>query len=183
MSYSVSCCLTDAEKIKHLFGSKDISLFEKLAADLEDELEELDNYFEDDIDGAKISKSILRDLVINAEIRFPEYAFLYGYVYEKLCKYYGERVFPPNDFADYSTAYFGEVSDGHSTFIDIPAPDDFPGILSIALENLSTEREKFLQLEKIDGVDDEEVQLSKEDFRYLFDKAIAEKKSIVFFVY
>ena len=65
-------------------------LVEKLSQDLD----VLNSDFEDIINASDNAHAVLKD-ILNGEIRFPKLAFLYGYVYERLCKYYGETVHPP----------------------------------------------------------------------------------------
>lgn len=180
MGYYVQSYLTDAEKIKKIFASKDLVLFEKLEKEFKEDFEHLYDYFVDDLDENVFPASILLDIV-NGEIRFPKFAFLYGYVYELLCKHYGEHVFPPDD--EYSTNYFWEVPKEPKAFIPIPFTKDFPEIYSIKINELQNEKGRFLALKERKGMPAEYIHLEKEGFEFIFDKAIKEKKDLAFFLY
>lgn len=181
MGYYVQSYLTNANAIKQLYGSKDnyqlTTLFKKMA----DDLDELDTYFADEISNDKNAREVLKDIT-NGETRFSELAFMYGYVYEKLCKYYGKHILPPND--EYSTNYYCEIpKDVYKSFIPIPFSDDFPEMYSISIDELRLEKERFLALTTREGVDDEYLESEKKDFEFIFDKAIKENKDLVFFLY
>ena len=164
-----------------MYGSKDNALLSSLLDELSDQLDDLNGYFEDQIDDDKNAQEVLAD-IINGKIRFPELAFMYGYVYEKLCEYYGEKIIPPND--EFSTNYYWEVpKQTYSAFIPIPFSSDFPEIYSIPTRKLRIEKEKFLALTKRDGVDEAYLKMEKEDFEFAFDKALEENKDLVFFLY
>ncbi|ARS42233.1 hypothetical protein CA265_22260 [Sphingobacteriaceae bacterium GW460-11-11-14-LB5] len=181
MSYSVQCYLCEAIKIKELYASKNQASFEKLSRALSEELNGLDNDFEDEIDSRKNAKEILRDF-INGEVRFPDLAFMYGYVYEKICEYYGELISPPS--GDFSTAYYWSLNkETYKIFVPIPTPEDFPEIYSISTSELLNESYRFLSGPKRENIDQEYLESEKEDFRFAFDKAIQQNKDLVFFLY
>jgi hypothetical protein len=181
MSYSVVSYLTDSNEIKKLYGSKDKELLASLLNELSEELDNLNDDFEDDISDDKNSQEVLTD-IINGETRFPELAFMYGYVYEKLCGHYGEEIIPPND--EFSTNYYWAVpKQTYKAFIPIPFSSDFPEIYSIPTTGLQKEKDKFLALKKRDGIDEDYLKMEKEDFEFTFDKAIEDKKDLVFFLY
>lgn len=179
MGYGVQSYLTDAEKIKKVYASKEITLFESLEKDLKANFERLGNDFKDFLDEKVFPSSILLDIV-NGEIRFPKFAFLYGYVYELLCQHYGELVYPPDE---YSINYFWEIPREPKAFIPIPFTKDFPDIYSIKIDELQNEKDRFLQIKEIKGMSAEQIDLEKKDFEFIFDKAIKEKKDLAFFSY
>lgn len=183
MGYYVTSYLTDSAKIKKIYGSKDAKLLNALLNDLSEELDTLndDFDFDDEIDENKNSQKVLAD-IINGEINFPELDYLYGYVYEKLCEYFGEIIAPPND--EFSTNYYWEIpKETYKAFIPIPFSSDFPEVYSIYAEDLQLEKAKFLALTERKGVDVDYLKTEKEDFEFVFNKAIEENKDLVFFLY
>ena len=183
MSYSVISYLTNSTEIKKLYGSKDKELLVYLLNELSDELNDLNNDFDfdDNIGDDKNSQEVLADM-INGDIRFPELAYMHGYVYEKICRHYGEEIVPPND--EFSTNYYWAIpKQTYKAFIPIPFSSDFPEIYSIPTNELQTEKNKFLALTKRDDVDEDYLKMEKEDFEFTFDKAIENSKDLVFFLY
>lgn len=181
MSYSVVCYLTDASAIKRLYGCKNEALLSTLSAALEEELDDLNDAFETQTAGAINAQAILKDF-INGETRFQETAFLYGYVYEKLCQYYGEEVVPPND--EFSPNYYWAVpKQTYKSFIPIPFSSDFPELYSITVNELHTEQKRFLALTQREGADEAYLKMEQEDFAFAFEQAIAANKDLVFFLY
>lgn len=82
MSYFVYAYLTEADKVKSIYGACDDLLMNQLKASLKQELDRLNEYFSDSLNTDKDAYAALADIV-NGEIRYPEIAFWYGYVYEK----------------------------------------------------------------------------------------------------
>lgn len=180
MGYYVSSYLTNAESVRNIFGSKDIVLYEKLTDKFKEGFEKQNDYFSRDLPENVSFGSVLLD-IIYGQIRFPNLAFAYGYVYESLCEYCGEKVFPPE--GDYSTNYYWAITKTPKSFIPIPVTFDFPEIYSISYGDLKTEKQRFLEITEIEGISTEYINLEKEGFAFIFDKAIEEKKDLVFFTY
>lgn len=181
MNYSVVSYLTDSTEIKKVYGSKNKALLATLLEHFSDELDTLNEDFKNDLDKNENAQEILKD-IINGEIRFPEIAFMYGYVYEKICDYYGELVLPPND--ELSTGYYWDVpKQTYKAFIPIPFSDDFPEVFSIQHTDLKTNKERFLALFDREDVDEETFRIEKEDFEFIFNQAMEENKDLVFFLY
>jgi hypothetical protein len=175
MSYYVSSYLTDADKIKSVFSSKSILVFEQLKAKLNDELEDLNNNFESELEGQQKSQEILQD-IINGEIRFPNLNFLYGYVYISLCETFGEQFFTDAD--DVPARYFWLVAPENSAFITIPFSDDFPQIVSIAKEDLIAQKKFFFDTQHNPNHKNEYPE-DIEAFEQIFDTAIKANKDLV----
>ena len=180
MGYYVLSYLTNAEDIKKLFGSKNKELYISLLDKLSEDLEDINDSFEDDFVNGVNAQEILSDF-IEGEIRFPELDFAYGYIYEKICEHYGEYIIPPSE--EYSTNYYWNVPKDPKTFVNIPFSSDFPDIYSISKSELKSEKNRFLSLKDLDGVGKEELEAEKKDFEYIFDKAIEENKDLIFVVY
>ena len=181
MGYYVQSYLTDATKVKAIFGSKNQPFLTAVTKKLSDDLDDLDDTFSDQTDDKKNATQVLTDIV-NGEVRFPELAFMYVYVYEKLVQVFGKLEFPPND--EYSTDYYWDVEkDPYQTFFPLPVPADFPEVYSIANADLEEEKARFLEPVSRKGLSDEDFEVEKGDFEYIFNKAIEEKKDLVFFVY
>lgn len=183
MSYSVVSYLTDSSRIKKLYGSRDQALLASLLDELSEVLDELNDEFDFDekIDDDNNSQAVLTD-IINGEIRFPKIAYMYGYVYEKLCEYYGRQIIPLHD--ELSANYYWEIpKQTYSAFVPIPFSSDFPEIYSIPTERLAAEKSRFLALTQKEGVDGENLEMEKEDFAFSFDEAIKANMDLVFFLY
>ena len=180
MSYHVQTYLTNAADIRRVFGSKDIALYEKLADAFAAQFDEQNDYFSRDLPENVTYQSLLID-IIYGELRFPDLAFVYGYIYEMLCGYYGELIYAPG--GEFLTDYFWAIRRTPKAFIPIPFSPDFPDIYSIERANLEAEKERFLALDRIDGAASEQIEAKRNDFRFIFDKAIAEDKDLVFFAY
>lgn len=173
MSYSVIAYLIDAEKVSSVYGSEKEVLYEKLKTKLHEDLERLDN-----LPGANSlkgydAKAILKD-IIEGVIRHPEMAYMYGYVYEQLCAYYGELI--------YSNENLWEL-DKQSAFIPIPFSEDFPHIISIKKECLEEKKAAYLSLEKGKGIGDYDYEEEMEDLEDIFDTAIEKQKDLVICCY
>lgn len=178
MSYNVNCYLTDAKKIRDTFGCKDAQLHTLLLKQLSANLQELNDDFEDEIDDEKNFQAVLADF-INGEIRFPDDGFMYGYVYEQICGYYGELA-----VQELSVPYMESVPQiTHKTFVPIPEPEDFPGIYSIAKEDLLKEKKSFLSAPGMKGVDQETLTEERQEYEDVFDQAIELNRDLVFFLY
>lgn len=181
MSYSVLSYLTDSAEIKKVYGSRNKKLLATLLDEFSEDFDILNEDFENDLDKNENAQEILED-IIDGEIRFPEIAFMYGYVYEKICEYYGELIFPPND--ELSTGYYWDVpKQTYKAFIPIPFSDDFPEIFSIENKDLKSNKERFLSLFDREDVDEETFRIEKEDFEFIFNQAMEENKDLVFFLY
>lgn len=181
MSYYVQSYLTDAAKVKAIWGCKNPKFLEAITRKLSDDLDDLDDTFAAETTDEKNALQVLTD-IINGEIRFPELGFLYVYVYEKLVQVFGKITFPPND--EYDTNYYQSIDkEVCKTFFPLPAPSDFPEVYSILQADLAQEKIRFLSMDKIKGIAPSELVEHKADFEFIFDKAIAEGKDLVFLVY
>ena len=173
MSYNVYACLTDAGKIKAAYGSRDTALLSQLASSLKKELDELNEYFSDSLNTDKDACVALVDIV-NGEIRYPEIAFMYGYVYEKICSHYGKQIYDAENLWQL---------DSQSTFIPIPLSDDFPYIISIPVSELESKRKEYTLLQEGDGIEDYDYEQEMNDLNFIFDEAIEAQKDLVIIVY
>ena len=86
MSYSVCVYLTEVDKVKSVYGACDNLLLNQFKAALKPGLDSLNDYFSDSLNTDMDAYAVLADIV-NGEIRYPEIAFMYGYVYEKICNH------------------------------------------------------------------------------------------------
>ena len=159
MSYSVCAYLTEADKVKSVYGTCDNLLLNQLKAALKPGLDSLNDYFSNSLNADMDAYAVLADIV-NGEIRYPEIAFMYGYVYEKICNHYGT-----------------------STFIPIPLSDDFPYIISIPVSELESKRTEYNSLEEGNGIGDYDYEQEMDDLNFIFDEAIEAQKDLVIMVY
>ena len=173
MSYSVYAYLTDADQVRKVYDSHDSQLLNQLSSSQKNGLNELNEYFRNDINTSKDAFAVLTD-IINGEIRFPEIAFMYGYVYEKICEHYGVMI--------YNAENVWEL-DKQSAFIPIPFSDNFPYIISIPVSELEAKKEKYNTLKEGDGIGDYDYDQEMDDLNFIFDEAIEAQKDLVIMVY
>jgi hypothetical protein len=173
MSYSVHAYLTDAKKVMSVFGSKSQSVLNELSAALREELDSLDSYFADDVNPQKNAAEALKDIV-NGEIRFHDIPYMYGYVYEKICEYYGKDI--------YSDENLWEL-DRQNAFIPIPFSSDFPHIISVEKEKLKYKKRQYLALEEGNGIGDSDYEEEISDLTFIFDEAIEQAMDLAICVY
>ena len=162
MSYSVCAYLTEADRVKSVYGTCDNLLLNQLKAALKQELDSLNDYFSDRLSTNMGAYAALADIV-NGKIRYPEMAFLYGYVYEKICNHYGTQIYCAENLWQL---------DSQSTFIPIPLSDDFPYIISI-----------YSSLQEGNGIGDYDYEQEMDDLNFIFDEAIEVQKDLVIMVY
>ena len=173
MSYSVYACLTEADKVKSTYGACDDLLINQLKEFLKQELDELNEYFGDSLNTSPNAYEVLADIV-NGRSRFPEIAFLYGYVYEMICRYYGKQIYHAENLWQL---------DSQSTFIPIPLSDDFPYIVSISVSELENKRTEYSSLQEGNGIGDYDYDQEMEDLNFIFDEAVEAQKDLVIMVY
>jgi len=173
MSYSVHAYLTDTKKVSSVYGSKSQNIFNELSTKFKNGLEDLDNYFSDIINSQQNAFEVLKD-IINGQIRFSDIPFMYGYIYEKICEYFGEEIYDAENNWELDT---------QSAFIPIPLSPDFPYIISIERENLKDKKRKYLSLKQGEGIGGYDYEEEISDLAYILDKAIEKSKDLVIFVY
>ena len=173
MSYSVYTYLTDAKKVMYVYGSKDKQIFNRLYQSLKDGFDQIDSSFSDRINNKNNSYAILENIV-NGKIQFPEVPYMYGYVYEKICEFYGYPIF--ND------EYIWQL-DNQSAFIPIPFSQDFPYIISVGTKSLQHKKEQYLSLKEGQGIGDYDYDQEREDLTFIFDEAIERNMDLIISVY
>lgn len=173
MSYSVCAYLTEADKVKSVYGAHDNLLLNQLKAALKPGLDSLNDYFSDSLNADMDAYAVLADIV-NGEIRYPEIAFMYGYVYEKICNHYGTQIYCAENLWQL---------DSQSTFIPIPLSDDFPYIISIPVSELESKRTEYNSLEEGNGIGDYDYEEEMDDLNFIFDEAIEAQNDLVIMVY
>ena len=70
MSYSVCAYLTEADKVKSVYGACDNLLLNQLKTELKQELDSLNDYFSDRLNTDMDAYAALADIV-NGKIRYP----------------------------------------------------------------------------------------------------------------
>lgn len=173
MSYSVCAYLTEADKVKSVYGARDNLLLNQLKAALKPGLDSLNDYFSDNLNTDMNAYAVLADIV-NGEIRYPEIAFMYGYVYEKICNHYGTQIYCAENLWQL---------DSQNTFIPIPLSDDFPYIISIPVSELESKRTEYNSLEESNGIGDYDYEEEMDDLNFIFDEAVEAQKDLVIMVY
>ena len=173
MSYSVCAYLTEADKVRSVYGACDNLLLNQLKTALKQELDSLNDYFSDRQNTDMDAYAALADIV-NGEIRHPEMAFLYGYVYEKICSHYGTRIYCAENLWQL---------DSQNTFFPIPLSDDFPYIISIPVSVLESKRVEYTSLQEGNGIGDYDYEQEMDDLNFIFDEATEAGKDLVIVVY
>jgi len=183
MGYSIQAYSVEAEKVKAEFGSKDQNLYKKLKKVFKDDLAGLDEWFEDELEelDKPIKTENLLQEIIEGKIDHPKLSFLYGYIYELLCQFYGSALRPPHDLL--AVQYLEYVFEEYSFFINIPKPDDFPHIIS--LEQKQFEKAKLAMLGiALEGIRrDNSLDEWQEDVKYIFQYCSEKKQELVLFNY
>jgi hypothetical protein len=180
MDLYIQTFLTDAEKLKKVFGCKNKLFFEKILIKLQDELDDLDSDYEKIISFTKNAKAVLLD-IINGHAQHNDLSFMYVMIYEKLCGVFGEQIYCPSD--EYNLQYFNALQLKPCALIPIPLVDETPFIYSVAFADLQTEKEKFLAISKPNNITDSDFAAHQADFGYAFDQAIKQNKDLVFSMY
>ena len=134
MSYCINAYLTDAKKVIYAYGSKNKQIFNRLYQSLKDSFDQIDSSFPNRINYKNNSYAIL-EYIVNGKIQFPEVPYMYGYVYEKICEFYGCPIF--------SDEYIWQL-DNQSAFIPIPFSREFPYIISIGTKSLQHKKVQYL---------------------------------------
>lgn len=166
MSYYVHAYLVDADKVKVVYSSHDMDLLNRLSSSLKEKLDSLNNYFGSEISPSEDAYSVLADIV-NGEKRFPHMAFMYGYVYETICEYYGRII--------YNAENLWQL-DKQSTFIPIPLSDDFPYIISIPVSELEIKKQQYTTLEVGNGIGDYDYEEEMDDLNFILMKPLKPRK-------
>jgi hypothetical protein len=173
MSYSVYAYLTDAQKVSSVYGSKSREIYNELSRSLKNDLEDLNGYFSKDTGPVQNASEVLKDL-INGKIRFPDIPHMYGYVYEKICEYFGRQI--------YASENMWEL-EKQSAFMPIPFSAHFPYIISIKKSRLDEKKKKFLSLKEGEGIGDYDYDEETGDLTYILDEAIEQSKDLVICMY
>ena len=161
MSYSVCAYLTEADKVKSVYGARDNLLLNQLKAALKPGLDSLNDYFSDSLNTDMDAYAVL-------------IASMYGYVYEKICNHFGTQIYCAENLWQL---------DSQSTFIPIPLSDDFPYIISIPVSELESKRMEYNSLEEGNGIGDYDYEQEMDDLNFIFDEAIEAQKDLVIMVY
>lgn len=173
MSYSVCAYLIEADKVRSVYGACDNQLINKLKVALKQELDCLNDSFSNSLNTDKDAYAVLADIV-NGKIRYPEIAFMYGYVYEKICNHYGTQIYCAENLWQL---------DSQSTFIPIPLSSDFPYIISIPVSELESKRTEYTSLKEGNGIGDYDYEQEMDDLNFIFDEAFEAQKDLVIMVY
>ena len=167
MSYSTYAYLTDKRKIVKLYGSADKDTFEELKSTYKNKLDSLNASFYMALDTNKNSYSVLWD-ILTKKISYPEISYIYGYVYEIICDYYGQLI--------YNNETIYELGE-QNTFIPVPLAKDFPYIVCVDTEDLHRFRNQIVA--NISEANSDE----SEDLEYILNEAIRKQKDLAVFTY
>ncbi len=128
----------DASKIAELWGSKNTEFLDDFMAKHKGDIEEGANWFEIE---PQVYRDCLADIINGAITRDETHHYIYGYIYEMMCRDFGEQI-EREEFL----SYLSEVTDGNfKAFIPIPASNDWPDIYSIKFNQLEEAKDFFLK--------------------------------------
>jgi len=172
MSYNVIAYQVDTQKIKEVWGSNDENLLNHIFTKYKKDIEEQSECFEVSIE---LYKSYLKN-IIKGEINTPsENNYIYGYLYELICREYGKFI-----GEECFLSYLSEVvDDNHLAFIPIPSNQDWPEFHSVLNADLEKTRELFLNNQEEHAKEDYYI----DEVNLIFNTATRNKKDLVFFGY
>jgi hypothetical protein len=179
MSYSILSYISDSTEIQNVWNSKDDNLYSKISNLYKDDLLKSNNYFQ--LKSPNKFENILED-IIAGEIKHNNLNYAYGYVYELLCKFYGELIDTSHLDWSYNPPYLCVFDPKYSAFIPIPFSSDFPHIRSIKNAELKKIKNEYLTI-KSDYYNEEEIILYREYFNFIFDYAMKKNKDLILFNY
>jgi len=172
MSYNTMVFQVDSGKIAALWGSNNNAFLEGFMVKHKDDIEEGMDWHEV---GLEVYRNCLADIINGVITADKAHHFIYGYLYEMLCRDFGEQI-EREEFL----SYLSEVTDGDfKVFIPIPAPENWPDIYSVKVDELAKARDLFLNnapdyVATTDYVD---------EVNYLFKTAFDNKQGLVFINY
>ncbi len=125
MGYGVSSYRVDIAKVEHAFGHLDSAERNQIIQCCAEPLEDLDELFEEDFSALDVLKDYL-----DGKVSYPDAASQYWYVFEQLCRYYGEWL-NNNQWSPASIEVFSQLPS--LKFYNLihkflPSPDDFPSV-------------------------------------------------------
>ena len=156
MGYATQVILTDATKVRTIFGSKNLEYLNSLRYD---EYEEYETYIEDrfDLSTGELSVKKLLENIINGDTNHTyshliqsgqeqwapmSLSAVYGYLFMDICYEFGKPINRNEDKWPMLPQYLDEITPKKKAFFPIPFSDDWPHIVCV-------ERYEFDHYEKV----------------------------------
>jgi hypothetical protein len=169
------------------YGSKAHNTAKDIFLKYHDKFKNWDIGISDQNEGKKFESRDLLDDICNGKYRFKEDAWLYGYIFEIICDYFGERnlSFSENDV---DVNVYAEVHPASGeTFFGLPLISDFPSIVCINPNLIDDEIERFRNLSFSNNLkkyfDSDSIAKSKSRFAKYLEVAKKDKLGVAYFVY
>ena len=177
MGYSTQVILTDAEKIKAIYGSKNLDYLNSLRYDeFEEYIMFLENRF--DVSTGELSVKKLLENILNGDTS-SQYSYLilqgqekwaisalgtvYGYLFMDICYNFGKQINRNDDNWPMLPAHLDEIVTKYKSFFPIPFSDDWPHIFCVERHELD-HYEKVFRDTILDRYPDEEDLIKDVDF-------------------
>ncbi|PTT74259.1 MULTISPECIES: hypothetical protein [unclassified Chryseobacterium] len=177
MGYSTQVILTDAEKIKAIYGSKKLDYLNSLRYDeYEEYIMFLENRF--DVSTGELSLKKLLENILNGDTS-SQYSYLilqgqekwarsalgtvYGYLFMDICYNFGKQLNRNDDNWPMLPAHLDEIVTEYKAFFPIPFSDDWPHIFCVERHELG-QYEKVFRDTILDRYPDEEDLIKDVDF-------------------
>lgn len=177
MGYSTQVILTDAEKIKAIYGSKNLDYLNSLRYDeYEEYIMFLENRF--DVSTGELSVKKLLENILNGDTS-SQYSYLilqgqkkwaisalgtvYGYLFMDICYNFGKQINRNDDNWPMLPAHLDEIVTEYKAFFPIPFSDDWPHIFCVERHELD-HYEKVFRDAILDRYPDEEDLIKDVDF-------------------
>lgn len=177
MGYAIQVILTDANKVKAVYGSKNMEYLKSLRYD---EYDEYETYIEDRFDlstGELSVKKILENiingnthhtyshLIQNGQEKWASSSLgaVYGYLFMDICYEFGKRINRNEDNWPMLPAYLDEIITEYKAFFPIPFSQDWPHIFCVERHELD-HYEKVFRDAILDRYPDDEDLIKDVDF-------------------
>lgn len=204
MSYAPTAFAVDLDRVRALWGSKDMKLVAKVVAKHSDEITEKNEWFEDDI--AKGAPTVIDALaeIVNGKCTQKKHGFMYAYALELACNVIGTNLYAAECLnADWFDA-FGDalpakgpikrllsakaMTENPKMIVPIPKPGDFPGMGYLSADECKTIQValKAVTLDPDEDYGDftgEDLDEGLGELRGWLAKAIAKKRGLLMFTY
>jgi hypothetical protein len=118
--------------------------------------------------------------MINGKQSYKDLRLAYIHVYEQICLAFGQQIYPPDE--ELSVEYLRGLKLPASAFMPIELSSKAPYVVSIANAELKVFDKKIADLATYEGADEDVIGQEREDYHYIINKAIKEKKDLVFVV-
>ncbi len=194
MSYAIQVILTDANKVKAVYGSKKMEYLNSLRYD---EYEEYATYIEDrfNLSSGELSVKKLLENILNGDTS-NQYTYLilqgqekwarsalgavYGYLFIDICYEFGKRINRNKDNWPMLPAYLDEIITEYKAFFPIPFSQDWPHIFCVERNELD-HYEKVFRDAILDRYPDDEDLIK--DVNFIFGEARKENQDLCFVNY